>query len=493
MRPVTALPALRPTLFRTFKLADSHPRLPFGRRFVRAAVLLATTLAVAGSCASVPPRPINEAAFRAPPADRLAKPDARGDEAIGLAFSGGGARAAAFSYGVMLGLAEAPTSGGQSQIDNIAFITAVSGGTLTASWFGLQGAEGLHGFRNALLDKNWQGAARTSPLSPANWIGAMQGGVNGSREIAGWLDREVFKGARLSDMRGPPILLNAADLRAGVPFAFAPPWFEALCSDLGSVRVADAVAAASAYPLGIRPVLLESYPDKCPGQSLHWAERLLRSPGSSAMARATAATMAQYHAGTGGRYLHLLDGGLVDNFGLTGFSILHEASGHPYGPLLTAEDAVRLRRLRMIVVNAEQSGKPTPANDPRGPGGASLIQAVAGHTVDAAKTHAYDAFAAKLQLWQEETIAWRCALPEAEAKRLGAADGWDCADLSFTLQMIAFADLPPARAARLGNIPTRLSLPASDIDLAIEAGRDLALDQARLWKEPEHQKNAQSL
>ena len=485
MRPKSATQALRLVPSRT--MPPPAPRLPSLSRFARAAALLVTTLTLAGSCASLPPNPINNAALATPPATIPGTPGPTSDEAIGLAFSGGGARAAAFSYGVMLGLAEARTPDGQSRLNSIAFITAVSGGSFTASWFGLHGPEGLHGFREALLHKNWQGAARTSLLSPANWIGAVQGGVNGPREIAGWLDREVFKGARLSDMRGPPILLNAADLRAGVPFTFAAPWFEALCSDLGSVRVADAVAAASAYPLGIKPVPLEAYPETCSSASLPWAERLLADPGTSTMARATAATMAGYHAGTGGRYLHLLDGGMVDNFGLTGLSIQHEASGLPYGPLLTAESAVRLRRLRMIVVNAEQIGGPAPADEPRGPGGASLIQAVAGHTVDAAKYHAYDAFAGKLEQWQEETVAWRCALPPAEAKRLGAPEGWDCADLTFTVQMIGFADLPPARAARLGNLPTRLSLPAADIDLAIEAGRDLALERTRLWTTPEPQ------
>lgn len=487
MRPITAMQALRPPPRGTIPAAALPKRPPSLVRFLRAAALLVTTLAIAGSCASLPPRPINDAASPMPPARQFTPPFHTGEDAIGLAFSGGGARAAAFSYGVLLGLAEARTPDGQSQIDNIAFITAVSGGTYTASWFGLHGAEGLPGFREALLNKNWQGAARTNLLSPANWIGAVQGGVNGPREIAGWLDREVFNGARLSDMRGPPILLNAADLRAGVPFAFAAPWFDALCSDLGSIRIADAVAAASAYPVGIRPVLLEAYPENCATPSLPWAERLLTDPGSSTMSRATAATMADYHAGTGGRYLHLLDGGLVDNFGLTGLSIQHEASSLPYGPLLTAEDAVRIRRLRIIVVNAEQVGGPVPADEPRGPGGARLIQAVAGHTVDAAKYHAYDAFAGKLKLWEDETVAWRCALSVAEAKRLGAPDGWNCAGLTFSVQMIGFADLPPARAASLGSLPTRLSLPAADIDLAIEAGRDLALERARMWTASERQ------
>lgn len=444
-----------------------------GPRLFRAGLLAWFSIVLTGSCASLPPLPIN-----APTTHESARPlatlaPALEEEAIGLAFSGGGARAAAFSYGVLQGLAELDAADGRKQIDNVAFITAVSGGTLTASWFGLHGPDGLGDFRATFLDKNWQGQAHTSLFSPANWIGALQGGVNGPLQIAEWLDREVYQGARLEAFQGPPIILNAADLRRGVPFAFAPPWFDALCSDLGKVRVADAVAAASAYPLGIRPVLLEAFPESCAHGQLNWAETLLNDPATSAVGRATANAMAHYHSGSGARYLHLLDGGVVDNFGLAGLGILHEASGLPYGPLLSPEAAIRLKRMRIIVVNAERTQDDLDNGAQRGPGGITLIDAVAGHTFDAAKMNAYDAFAGKLREWQEETVAWRCSLSALEAANLGAPPGWNCRDLSFTIEMVGFSDLAPDRAAALGKIPTRLSLPSDQVDMAISAGRDV--------------------
>ena len=58
------------------------------------------------------------------------------------------------------------------------------------------------------------------------------------------------------------------------------------------------------------------------------------------------------------------------------------------------------------------------------------------------------------------------------ARALGAQPGWDCAALSYSAEMVAFADLPPERARVLLHIPTRLSLPSSQVDLAIQAGRD---------------------
>ncbi|MEZ6022623.1 MAG: hypothetical protein R3C16_04220 [Hyphomonadaceae bacterium] len=48
--------------------------------------------------------------------------------------------------------------------------------------------------------------------------------------------------------QGPQIWLNAVDLYNGAVFTFTPQTFNALCSDLGSVRVGDAVAAASMVP-----------------------------------------------------------------------------------------------------------------------------------------------------------------------------------------------------------------------------------------------------
>jgi NTE family protein len=48
--------------------------------------------------------------------------------------------------------------------------------------------------------------------------------------------------------------------------------------------------------------------------------------------------------------LKLADGGIADNFGLTGLVIARAAATKPYMPL-TPEKAVRLRRVVFIIVN----------------------------------------------------------------------------------------------------------------------------------------------
>src|SRR5688500_6961350 len=63
------------------------------------------------------------------------------DIIIGLAFSGGGTRAAAFSFGVLKGLSEVRTTDrgrSVSLIDRVDFVSGVSGGSVTAAYFGLK-------------------------------------------------------------------------------------------------------------------------------------------------------------------------------------------------------------------------------------------------------------------------------------------------------------------------------------------------------------------
>ncbi|MET4682230.1 patatin-like phospholipase family protein [Brevundimonas faecalis] len=393
-------------------------------------------------------------------------------EAVALAFSGGGARAAAFSYGALLELRDRRRPDGRRWIDQVAFVTGVSGGALTAAWFGLHGPDGLDGFRPALLDKDWQAAVHDRLLWPANWPRLRDGGLNGRDRIAGWLAREVYGEARMSDLSGPPVILNATELSSGLPFAFAAPWFDALCSDLGGVRLADAAAASAAYPFAVRPVVLETFNRDCARPLPDWTTQAAQARDGSMAARDTARSFQAFRDPQRLRYVHLLDGGVVDNFGLSSLTILQLASGRPYGPLLSAGDAVRLRRLRVIVVNGERITERPWGRTPDGPDGRRIMEAVADHSTDAAKRNAYDVFRERLAEWERRTVAWRCALSAQEAAALGAPPGWDCADLHYSVEAIAFADLPPERAHVLLRIPTRLSLDATQTDLSQQAGRD---------------------
>jgi NTE family protein len=63
-----------------------------------------------------------------------------------------------------------------------------------------------------------------------------------------------------------------------------------------------------------------------------------------------AKAISRYHDGEI-PYIKLLDGCLVDNFGLSGFTIAGLSADTPYGPL-SPQQAVRLRRGLFLVVDA---------------------------------------------------------------------------------------------------------------------------------------------
>ena len=425
------------------------------------------------ACAGLPDtRPIN-LPLAVTPAPK-AEIDIAGDgDVIALALSGGGARAASFSLGVLQELRDTRDSSGGLLIDRVAMVTAVSGGAITAAWLGQHGPDGLDGLRPAILDKDWQSQLHTTWMSPQNWDRLMQGGLNGPDKLSNWLDKEVFHGAKMSDLKvRPRIIINATDLYSGAPFAFEAPWFDAICSDLDAVRVSDAVAASMSVPVAFRPIVVRTYGRECPHQLAPWVTAAETSRTSPMLLRETARSFRFFRDSARMDYIHLTDGGVADNFGVSSIVTLRAASGSPYGPF-TARDAVKLKRFTFFIINAERNAEGDWPMKEAGPDGPQLIETLLGVSVNAPKRAAADAFAGELERWEREVIDWRCSLTPQQAASLGAPEGWDCRAVDFRLDIISFADLTDARFAELGKAATAVSLPKEQIDNLIAGGREV--------------------
>lgn len=427
-------------------------------------------LALASACAGTPDTtPVNHRLAAMPP-QPVVELGVDGD-AIALALSGGGARAASFSYGALLQLRDMKDATGKRLIDRVALVTAVSGGAITATYFGQHGADGLDGFRAAALDKDWQSTLHTSFAAPNNWMRLLQGGLNGPDHLAEWLDREIFVDGRMRDLPNRPrIIINATDLYTGAPFAFAAPYFQAVCSDLSDVRLADAVAASMAVPLAFRPIILETFPKDCPSPLPAWVDEAAKDRTRPMLLRETAKAFQLYRDPDRMKYVHLTDGGVADNFGLSSLITIRHASQTPYGPF-SPRDAVKIRRMTFLVVNAEATPGGDWAQEAKGPDGMSLVDAAMTVSINAAKRVAADAFAGTMAEWERDLIEYRCALPKEEAQRLGAGPDWNCSDVKFTLDVISFRDLPDDQFKELGGLPTVVSLPKEQVDHLIAGGR----------------------
>ena len=73
--------------------------------------------------------------------------------------------------------------------------------------------------------------------------------------------------------------------------------------------------------------------------------------------------------------MKLADGGITDNFGLSGVVIAREADGQPYAPL-TRDRAVQLRHVVFIVVNSGLPPQGEWAQTVQGPSGKEMIGAM---------------------------------------------------------------------------------------------------------------------
>ena len=146
-----------------------------------------------------------------------------------------------------------------------------------------------------------------------------------------------------------------------------------------------------------------------------------------------------------------------------------------YTPL-TPDKAVQLRRLIFVVVNAGQAPAGNWVRTVEGPAGAELLNAVTDTAMNSAVRSGFDAFRLSIREWQEAIRKWRCSLPAAEARRLGAPRDWRCSAIGFEVAEVGFDQLDPLRAAKLSSIPTRFKLATEDVDVLIRSGSDIILN-----------------
>ncbi len=441
-------------------------------------VAVVASVVLLGGCASIHNEPVN----RPLAANASAVPDSGREVSsyedellLALSFSGGGTRAAAFSHGV---LTEMDTtrlrgrSGPTSLLDRVDFVSGVSGGAITAAYFGLKKRAALDDFRERFLLRDAEEGLRTN-LSILNVSRALAGGVNDSTGFTRWLDQNLFEGATFAEFRAdrrPRIWINAADIYNRTTFVFGATAFSAMCSDLSSYPLADAVAASAAVPVVFAPVVIQNFSGSCNRPLPDWIVRARADPAAAPMLKAFANAIGRYHDGSI-RFVKLLDGGLVDNYGLSGFTIARLSSNTPYGPL-TQRQAVKLRRVLAMVVDAGRGLSGDWTQTVEGPSGPELVVAAADTAIDASVRASYTAFDRTMLEWQNALVRWRCSLSADQRTRLGAPANWRCADIKIFVTRLGFDQLGPQRAAELDKIKTSFKLSPDEVDAVIAAGRD---------------------
>ena len=197
------------------------------RRSPCAAVVL-SLLILLGGCAAVPVNaplspaalnngtgPISKAGYRLA---ALPQKEKASDLLVLVSFSGGGMRSAAFGYGVLKGLRDfsLPAYGDNTHLlDAVDVISAVSGGSFPAAYYGLYRDRIFTDFDKDFLDKNIEAYIWGSFLLPWHfrWLFDAHFGTND--RMAEVYNDLLFHGATYADLQkhGRPLIsLDATDV-----------------------------------------------------------------------------------------------------------------------------------------------------------------------------------------------------------------------------------------------------------------------------------------
>ncbi len=424
-------------------------------------------LAFLTSCAT---RTWNVPLTAAPVADaydfRHHMPQPEDDVFVVLAFSGGGTRAAAFSYGVLEKLRDSIVNvAGQPQrlLDQVNVISSVSGGSYTAAYYGLFGERIFDDFVPQFLYRDWQSELAALFLRPHYALSLAAGDYNRSDLVAAHLHRTLFRYSTFSDLSRnglPFIILNASDLNNATTFSFIQPQFDFLCSNLSDYPVASAVMASSAVPAAFAPMALRNYAD-CPQRHKDWVVDALANDHVLDRRYSVARALERYADPKRMPILRLVDGGVTDNLGVRG-SMMSPVTQNGNVPdmagAFTPEQLQRVRHVLVVVANAqvyEVYDWSRKGNDP------GLI----------ATTSA--AFDASLGLLNTETVALAKQGFLMWEQHVNAMRPAGSPQVKVDFAVLTFNQIAnPAERDRFNAMPTTISLQARQVDdLRALAGR----------------------
>lgn len=370
-----------------------------------------------------------------------------------VAVSGGGFRAAALAHAVLTKLQRTRItwdSQFRSLLDEVDLISAVSGGSLAAAYYAWKPDRFVQEFPDRVLALDMQSSLIERALSPKGLWQQTSSHYGRADLLQELLDQEIFHGARFGDLRRrrPMVYLNATETRNGQRFEFTQDQFDNLCSDLDAVSLSRAVSASMAVPVLLSPITIWNHRHDCP------VDRAMR-PLSTDVSRS--------------RYIHLLDGGLADN---TGLSALFE-NVQAYGGLPQMASATMLRGVRkrvIIVASAQLEQIESDDDSSRTPGLVRQLKSLINVPIDRHAESNILRLSNLVQHWKDELRDTEDPVHKA------AADAFHIIELSLSKTH------DPELGRALNRIPTGLNISAEHLQL-IHQFVDTELATNRSWQE----------
>ena len=445
-------------------------------------------LLMIGACAAVPrntPLPVTSLNDASGPISKggyrltaLPQKETGSDTLVLLSVSGGGKRSAAFAYGVLKGLKEfsLPAYGPDAKmLDTVDIISAVSGGSFPAAYYGLYRDRIFTDFDKDFLSRNIDNYIWGSFLLPWHYRWLFDGGYGTNDRMADVYDNLMFHGATFADLQkhGRPLIsIDATDVDHGLAFPFIQDQFDLLCSDLSTYPLARAVAASNGFPVLFTPITLENHRTGCGNREPYWLSRETSDSDPLSRSAQFANASRKYLDADATRYVHLLDGGIADNLAMRGLiNIMLVLTSEE--ELDARVDLTRIRRVLLISADGQAANNGASARKQNLSSIGQILGAVSGTQIDSYNFETLILARRQLEVLRDAIASQRC-------NRSGKDNG-PCQDVQASMVHLSLADIPdPKTRERLQAIPTGLDLDPDDLALLVEAGRHQVLDSPEL-------------
>ncbi len=393
-----------------------------------------------------------------------------------LAFSGGGTRAAAFSYGLLkeLKTIEYTTPQGEKRqlLDDVEIISSVSGGSFTSAYYALFPDQFFNEFPNQVLYRNIEKDLISLLFYPQNWFRLASKDFSRIDLAEEYYNEKIFQGKTFGDLllqsrgRSPFLVLNATDISITHRFEFTQDQFDLLCSDLSNVPVAKGVAASSNFPVAFAPLTLNNYHQKGCGPLPGWIDPALSLENNPAR-RYFDALAAISYKDREREFCHLLDGGLSDNLGLRG----------PFDAVTTTDSAwsilrqanlKQLKTLMIIAANAKTTKHHDWDKKSSPPGIKAVLGVVTGGPMDDVSLDSVDMTDNHFRYMEQLSDTVDACNTILGQKCPEAAPVKNPIQTNFSFSELSFERVKDACVRRyLQELPTSLNLDAEAIELLV--------------------------
>jgi len=400
-----------------------------------------------------------------------------------LTFSGGGTRAAAFSYGVLEGLKETRLPGtDKTLLDEVDVISTVSGGSFTGAYYALFGPKIFDDFRERFLYRDIQKELVTELLNPITLF-RLSSPYYSRIDLAFELyDRTIFESSTVQKLadRGkrPFLIINATNLYTGSRFEFTGDQFNYIGSDILSYPIAGAVAASSAFPFLLSPVSLVNYPYPDNYKMPVADEMALKDYWYNKDRYYNAFNNTMYADKKDHHYLYLMDGGLADNIGLRAIHDLYVRGG-----IRKKINNDTIKRLLVVVVNAKTEAQQTFDRDESPPGLATVALKTCTVSMD---NYSFETVESIKHLFADRIQAQNNVETCQQKLDEHCRDGFKVPELAGGKMKLYVADISfdnltdNDEKAFLKHLPTSFHLEKDQVERLIKAGRRLLKEDPEL-------------